>query len=196
APPGYSELAVRYLGEETALRLEPSATPFDALAHLDPLLAIASALRGVMLVLGQLAQDLRVLSSGPFGGLGEIRFPPVQVGSSCMPGKVNPVIPELVLQIGFEVRGACHTIEAAVAAGELELNVMEPVVARALLGSLHDGGRAAALFAERCLAGLEWDTETVERNLQGSYAEALALAATDGYDAAVLRLPANRLRGG
>jgi aspartate ammonia-lyase len=196
APAGFPALAVRYLSEETALPLVPSPNPFDALAHLDPLLTVASALRTVMLVLGQLAQDLRLLSSGPAGGFGEIRLPPVQVGSSLMPGKVNPVIPELVLQIGFEIRGACQTIEAAVAAGELELNIMEPVVARAVLAGLHDSGRVAALFAERCLAGLEWDVEAIARNLEGSFAEAVAVATTDGYDAAVRRLPAIRNRGG
>jgi aspartate ammonia-lyase len=98
-----------------------------------------------------------------------------------MPGKVNPVIPELVLQVAFEVRGAHQTIEAAVAAGEFEVNVMEPVIAKHLLTSLRDAGRMARLFSDRCVAGLVWDTARVHANLAGSYADAMVLAATAGY---------------
>jgi aspartate ammonia-lyase len=137
-----------------------------------------------VLVIAQTAQDLRMLCSGPTGGLGEVQLPSVQVGSSAMPGKVNPVIPELVVQVAFEVRGARQTIEAAVAAGEFELNVMEPVIAKHLLTSMRDAGRMARLFADRCVAGLSWDEARVHANLAGSYADAMVLAATAGYDAA------------
>ncbi len=92
--------------------------------------------------------NLRLLASGPIGGIGEVELPAVQAGSSAMPGKVNPVIPELVLQVSFDVRGTVTTIEAAVAAGELELNVMEPVVARRLPDSLDDVGRVSAVSFE------------------------------------------------
>jgi aspartate ammonia-lyase len=111
----------------------------------------------------------------------------VQVGSSIMPGKLNPVIPELVLQVGFEIRGAAHTIELAVAAGELELNVMEPVIARHMLASLREAGRVARVFADRCVAGLAWDADRVAANLAGSRAELVALAEAEGYEAAARR---------
>jgi aspartate ammonia-lyase len=180
----YRELVIHALSDETAMLMKPSANPFDALSHCDPLLAVASALTRVVLVIAQTAQDLRMLCSGPTGGLGEVLLPSVQVGSSAMPGKVNPVIPELVLQVAFEVRGARQTIEAAVAAGEFELNVMEPVIAKHLLTSMRDAGRMARLFADRCVAGLSWDEARVHANLAGSYADAMVLAATAGYDAA------------
>jgi aspartate ammonia-lyase len=184
APEGYRELAVELLAEETGLPLEPSEDPFDALANLDPYAAVASALARAFLVLGKLAADLRFLSSGPVGGIGEVRLPPVLVGSSCMPGKVNPVLPELVLQVGFEVRGAAHTVELAVAAGELELNVMEPVIASHLLGALEVAGHTAHVFADRCLAGLDWDDDAVQRHLGGSRAASVTRLADVGYDAA------------
>jgi aspartate ammonia-lyase len=185
APPGYRERAVRYLAEEAGLRVVPTADPFDALAHPDGHLAVATAAARAAVVLGKIAADLRLLSSGPHGGLGEVRLPAVQVGSSIMPGKVNPAIPELVMQVGFEIRGAAHVVELAVAAGELELNVMEPVVARALLGALHDLGVVARTFADRCIAGLVWNAEALDRHLAGSLAAAVEHAARDGYAAAV-----------
>ena len=106
-----------------------------------------------------------------------------------MPGKINPAIPELVLQIGYEIRGAAQTIDLAVAAGELELNVMEPVVARHMLVSLRSAGRVARLFADRCVSGLEWDEARVAANLAGSYEGAVALAQREGYEAAARRAP-------
>ena len=184
APHGYKRLAVAYLAEETALSLEAADDPFDALAHLDPLLAVASALTRVMLVLGKIAADLRLLASGPIGGVDEVSLPAVQVGSSLVPGKVNPVIPELVIQVSYEVRGATHAIEAAVADGELKLNVMEPVVAVHLLASLVKAGRVAEIFATRCLAGLRWNQSTVTEHLAGSTAKTIELAARSGYASA------------
>jgi aspartate ammonia-lyase len=184
APDGYRERAVAALGDETGLDLVPNEDAYDALSHLDPLLAVASALTRMMLVTAQAAQDLRFLSSGPIGGIGEVVLPAVQVGSSMMPGKMNPVIPEFVLQVGFEVRGARHIIEAAVAAGELELNVMEPVIAKHLLAALEEAGRAARCFADACVAGVEWNLETTSAHLRGSLMGAVALAADSGWEAA------------
>jgi aspartate ammonia-lyase len=184
APEGYRARAVAYLGEEVGLALEPAADLFDALAHLDPVLAVADALRRIAVVLGKAAADLRFLSSGPVGGIREVRLPAVQVGSSIMPGKLNPVIPELVLQVSFEVRGACHVVEAAVAAGELELNVMEPVIAKHLLAAIADAGRVARQFADRCIAGIEWDETVLSENLLGSLADVVTLAGEAGYGAA------------
>ena len=147
------------------------------------------------LTLAKIAADIRLLSSGPVGGIGEVRIPAVQVGSSLMPGKVNPVIPELVIQASFEIRGAAHVVELAVAAGELDLNVMEMVVARHVLGALVQLGEVASLFASRCLAGLEWDRAAVDRHLAGSRAAAVERALESGHDAERGDLPPDRPRG-
>jgi aspartate ammonia-lyase len=107
----------------------------------------------------------------------------VQVGSSIMPGKLNPVMPELVLQSHMQMQGVLAAVGAAVSGGELELNVMEPVIARQLIGGLREAGRTAELFAERCVAGVEWDLERVAAQLAGSRAHAVERAAVEGYDA-------------
>ena len=185
APTGYRELAVDCLADETGMPLTIVDDAYDSLAHIDEYVSVTSSLVSAMLVMAKVANDLRLLSSGPLGGIAEVRLPAVQVGSSIMPGKVNPVIPELVMQVAFEVRGAANIVEAAAAAGELELNVMEPVVARHLLGALHDVATVSRLFADRCIAGLEWQKATIARHLSGSLADRVDLARTDGYAAAV-----------
>ncbi len=183
APEDFRRIAVGHLAE---LRpgVEAAADLFDSLQHLDAYVAVASELGRVCLVASKLAGDLRILSSGPHGGLGEAVLPPVQPGSSIMPGKVNPVIPELVLQVGFEIEGVRRVVDAAAGAGELELNVMEPVIAASLLPALEKVGRTAIVFAERCLAGLTWDAERVRTNLDGSLASRVREAEVSGYEAA------------
>jgi aspartate ammonia-lyase len=184
APAGYRARVVELLAEECGRPLRPAESPFDALAHLDGYVGVSAALVRVLLTAEQLARDLRLLSSGPRGGIGELRLPAVAVGSSAMPGKINPAIPELVLQVSFELRGRAQTVELAVAAGELELNVMEPVIARALLEGAHDAARVLELFAARCLEGLDWQLDAVAEHLEGSLAGAVERAARDGYTAA------------
>ncbi len=182
APPGFGGTAVSELAALTGLELTPSVDLFDALRHADGLLAVADALCRLWLVPAQLARDLRLLASGPIGGLGEVVLPALQPGSSIMPGKVNPVLPELVVQLGFELRGVAAVVSAAAAAGELELNVMEPAIAANLLPALARAGRTAELFAERCVAGLQWDDERIAAHLAGSLAERVERATTHGHD--------------
>ena len=184
APDGYRERAVALLAEETGLPLAPSADLHAALAFLDPLVGVASAAARAAAVLAQIASDLRLLASGPVGGIGEVVLPELQPGSSQMPGKVNPVLPELVIQTGFDAAARLTAVQAASAAGELELNVMEPVAVRHLLEGLEQLATTASLFAERCLAGLSWNREAVAAHLAGSRAAAVALALEQGYDAA------------
>lgn len=188
APAGYRELAVERLAARTGFALRPAEDPFDALAHLDPLLSLAAAAAAAAVTLGKIAADLRLLASGPVGGIGEVRLPVVQRGSSMMPGKVNPVVPEHVLQASFEIRGDAHVVELAVAAGELDVNVMETVIARHLLEALARLAAAAETFAVHCLRGLEWDADAVARHLAGSLAAAVERAREDGdaADAAAL----------
>lgn len=186
APPEYRALVLEYLADESGIAVRGSDDLFDALANLDAYVDVAAQLVRVAVVLAKIAADLRLLSSGPVGGIGEVSLPAVQVGSSIMPGKVNPVIPELVMQVSYEVRGMATTVETAVAAGELELNVMEPVIARHLLGSLRDVGAVARIFGDRCIAGLRWNADTIAEHLGGSLQGAVEDMAEQGY-AAVAR---------
>ncbi len=184
ATDAYREVIVGYLGEETGLPLRAASDPFDALANTDRLLAVATELQRLVIVVARSAQDLRLLSSGPAGGIAEVSLPAVLVGSSIMPGKVNPVVPELVLQTSYQVRGAAKTIEIAVSSGELELNVMGPVVGRQLLTSLADVATVFRVYADRCVAGLVWNDEAVSAHLGGSRAELVERARQLGYRAA------------
>ena len=183
APDGFREVAVRHLAARHP-GVEAADDLFDGLQHLDAYVAVASELGRVCLVASKLAADLRLLSSGPHGGLGEAVLPAVQAGSTIMPGKVNPVIPELVLQVGFEVEGVRRVVDAAAGAGELELNVMEPAIAASLLPALEKVGRTAVVFAERCLNGLTWDEARMHANLGGSLATRVLDAQATGYEAA------------
>jgi aspartate ammonia-lyase len=183
APAEYAKEAVALLAARTELPLRPAEDRFDALAHLDGFLTVATATAAAALTLGKIAADLRLLSSGPIGGIAEISLPAVQVGSSIMPGKVNPVIPELVIQASFEIRGAAHIVELAAAAGELDLNVMGPVVTRHLLGAMTQLEEVAGVFADRCLMGVRWDREIVERHLAGSLEGLVERALVVGHDA-------------
>lgn len=180
----YRDVVVKYLAKETGLPLRRAQDPFDALANADGLLAVANELQRLAIVVARSAQDFRLLASGPEGGIGEVALPAVLVGSSIMPGKVNPVVPELVLQTSFQVRGSAKTIEIAVASRELELNVMSPVIARQLLTSLADSAVVFRLYADRCISGLVWNADAVEAHLSGSRAELVEQARRRGYRAA------------
>ena len=183
APAGFADHAVATLADVVGLPLRPADDPFDALQNADPFLAVASELSRLWVVVSKLAADLRLQSSGPIGGIGEMALPAVQAGSSIMPGKVNPVIPELVLLVDFEVSGARAVVEQRARAGELELNVMETAIAASLLPALEKSGRCAALFAERCIAGLTWSEERIRANLAGSLGDRVLGATLSGHDA-------------
>ncbi|WP_326836952.1 lyase family protein [Amycolatopsis rhabdoformis] len=185
SPDGYADLVVRHLAAVSGKPVTAAEDYFDALAHLDGYATVAAALVRASGVLGKIARDLRLLSSGPVGGLGEVRLPELQAGSSIMPGKVNPVVPELVIQLGFRIRGAAATVDAAADAGELELNVMEPVVVDALAGAFADLTAAATIFREKCVERLQWDTEAVARHAAGALDQYVTLATTAGYRTAV-----------
>jgi aspartate ammonia-lyase len=186
-PEGFARYASAALNSRTHLRLRPAGDLYTSMAFLPQYLAVASATSRCAIHMARIAQDLRILSSGPAGGIGEIELPAVQVGSSFMPGKVNPVIPELVMQVSFSIRGAEAVVAMATAAGELELNVMEPVIVKHLLGSMRDLERAATIFATRCVAGLRWNRRAVDAHLKGSLAGAVEEAIERGYESAARR---------
>ncbi|MGY4098838.1 lyase family protein [Nocardia sp. R16R-3T] len=183
----YRVLAVRELASVTGRKLESAPDLFDALANLDPYAAIADAGARAALTMAKIAADIRLLSSGPIGGLGDLSIPAVQAGSSIMPAKVNPAIPEYVMQLSYRVRGAAYTVECAVAAGELELNIMEPVIVDSIVTIFDDIAAAATSFTERCVAGITWDGPRRESNLRGALDSWVTLAATSGYDVTTSR---------
>jgi aspartate ammonia-lyase len=192
AASGYRRVVVEYLAARTELPLAPVADPFDSLAHLDPFLGVSAATATAGITLAKIAGDLRFLASGPKGGIAEVRLPAVQLGSSIMPNKINPVIPERVIQASFELRGARYIVECAVAAAEQDVNVMEPVIARQLLESLDLLTGIADVFALRCLADFTWDADVVERHLDGSLEQAVNRASEIGHDAVEVELGLHR----
>lgn len=134
--------------------------------------------------LSKISNDLRLLSSGPRGGLAEISLPALQPGSSIMPGKVNPVIPEVVNQVAFQVIGADLTITLAAEAGQLQLNVMEPVIAYSMLKSISLLTNAARVLREKCIIGITANEERCRAHLETSTSVATALTPLIGYERA------------
>ncbi|MFF0221150.1 lyase family protein [Streptomyces sp. NPDC004629] len=191
APDGFGDQVAAQLAALTGRPVAAASNRFDAMSHMDPYAAIAGAGSRAAITMAKIAADIRLLSSGPTGGFGDLTIPAVQAGSSIMPAKVNPVIPEFVMQLGHRVRGQALTVDCAVADGELELNVMEPVVLDALTSVFDDLTAAADTFARRCVAGLAWNGAHRERNLGGALDHWVELAVSEGYESAT-----TRLRGG
>ena len=188
APDSFEERVAAELASLTGLAVTVAPNRYDALSHLDPYAAIAAAGSRAAITMAKIAADVRLLSSGPHGGLGDLTIPAVQSGSSIMPAKVNSVIPEYVMQLSYRVRGLALTVDCAVADGELELNVMEPVVVDALTTIFDDLTAAAETFARRCVDGLAWDGPHRDRNLAGALDHWVELSATEGYENATDQL--------
>jgi len=193
AAPGYRELALEELRSVTGLRLFGAEKLVEAVRNLGDLAEFAGALKSLALAVTQICNDLRMLSMGPRTGLAEFSLPEVQPGSSIMPGKVNPSIVEMVNMVCLRVIGAEQTISLAVAAGQLDMSVMTPVIADELLEVetlLANGLRA---LAERCVSGIEPDVERDRAYAEASLAMATALRPALGYDrAAELAMEAHR----
>jgi fumarate hydratase class II len=182
--PEFAERVRRRLSEETGLAISAPADPFESQAARDALVEASGALKTVAVSLTKIANDLRLLASGPRAGLAEIRLPELQKGSSIMPGKVNPVIPEVVTQVGAQVIGNDQAIAVGALQGHLELNVFVPMMARNLLQSIALLGAACRLLAEKCVEGIEANRETCERYAELTLSAATALNPYIGYDRA------------
>jgi aspartate ammonia-lyase len=182
AHPRFRRRAVRELARLTGERLRLATDPVAATWSLRPLLGCSAALRGVAVDLAKICRDLRLLASGPHTGLGELALPEVEPGSSIMPGKVNPSVPEAVEMACYRVAGNDQAIALAAGAGELELNVMTPLVAWCLAESLELLARAVRLLRERAVAGLRVNRARVAALLRGSLVEATALSPYLGYE--------------
>jgi aspartate ammonia-lyase len=177
----YTRAAISALAQESGFPVVPASNRFRVTQSMGDVLAVSGAMRRLAVEVGKIASDLRLMAMGPRAGIAEVRLPAVQPGSSIMPGKVNPSIPEMVNQVCYQVLGCDATIAAAAEAGQLELNVMMPVMA---WNALHAAGilsRAMSILATRTVAGLEADEHRCRELLDRSTAVATALSPYLGY---------------
>jgi fumarate hydratase, class II len=183
----HSEFAQRVRGklaEDTGLDISEPLDRFEAQANRDALVELSGALKVVAVSLNKIANDLALMGSGPRAGLAELRLPALQKGSSIMPGKVNPVICEVAIQVAAQVIGNDAAITIAGSQGQFELNVRVPLIARNLLDSIKLLAAASRLLDTRCVQGIEADEETAGRHAEASLAAATALNPHIGYDRA------------
>ena len=181
--PEFAERVRRILASE-GLEISAPADPFESQAARDSLVEASGALKVVAVSLTKIANDLRLMGSGPRAGLSEIFLPELQKGSSIMPGKVNPVIPEVVTQVAAQVIGNDTAITVGGMSGQFELNVYVPLIARNLLQSIRLLASASRLLAERCVDGIEANREQCERYAELTLSAATALNPYIGYDKA------------
>jgi fumarate hydratase class II len=181
-PSGYAAAVIARLAKETKLPLSEAADHVAANASRDALVDLSGLLRVTAVALAKCADDLRWMGSGPAAGLAEVRLPDLQPGSSIMPGKVNPVLCEAVLQVVSQVIGNDAAVAWAGARGNFELNVQLPVMAKNLLSSIELLGSVSRLFADRCVDGLEADVERCRRYAESTPQVATALNPLLGYE--------------
>jgi fumarate hydratase, class II len=184
APPGFAAAVIERLAGQLDLPLTEARDHFEAAGARDALVAASGVLRVIAVSLYKICNDLRLMGSGPRTGLAEIRIPDLQPGSSIMPGKVNPVICEAVCQVCAQVIGNDAAVAFGGAAGNFELNVMMPVIARNLLASIRLLSAAAVALADKCVAGISADAARLRRNAESSPAIVTALNRYLGYEEA------------
>jgi fumarate hydratase class II len=182
--PEFAERVRERLAREAGLTILPPADPFEATAARDALVEASGALKTVAVSLTKIANDLRFMGSGPRAGLAEIALPELQKGSSIMPGKVNPVIPEVVTQVAAQVIGNDQAIAVGGLQGHFELNTFVPLIARNLLESIELLASSSRLFAEKCVDGIVANRETCEHYAELTLSAATALNPYIGYDRA------------
>ncbi len=183
-PPGFPEKTISKIAAETGLPFIPAENRFEAIAARDAQVALMGSLNTVAVSLSRIASDLRLLTSGPRAGFGEITLPSLQPGSSIMPGKVNPVIPEMVIQAAAYINGKNFSVTIAGQTGPLELNMMHPLIAHETLTAIRILGNACEDFAKKCIEGIRANKERCEHWIEWSLALVTPLAAEIGYDRA------------
>ncbi|MGE0004876.1 MAG: aspartate ammonia-lyase [Parvibaculaceae bacterium] len=181
---GYRVNALAHLRRLSGLDITPESNLFDGLQNADQWIGAAAALKAIGLLLSKISNDLRLLSSGPKAGLGEIELPAVQPGSSIMPGKVNPVIPEMMMQVYFRILGNDATIARA-CEGELDLNVWESAIMNAISEAITLLSRSIPIFVEKCLNGIEANVAVCRAHAEASLALAAVIASLHDYPKAV-----------
>jgi fumarate hydratase class II len=182
--PEFAERVRERLADESKLTILPPADPFEAQAARDALVEASGALKTVAVSLTKIANDLRLMGSGPRAGLAEIFLPELQKGSSIMPGKVNPIMPEVATQVAAQVIGNDQAITVGGMQGHFELNVFVPLIARNLLDSIRLLASASRLLAEKCVEGIQANREQCERYAELTLSAATALNPYVGYDVA------------
>jgi aspartate ammonia-lyase len=181
AHPEYAGLVCRRLSEITGIPLVTAPNLVEATQDCGAFVQLSGVLKRVAVKLSKTCNDLRLLSSGPRAGLGEINLPPMQAGSSIMPGKVNPVIPEVVNQVAFEVIGNDVTVSFAAEAGQLQLNAFEPIIAHSLFKSVNHLRNGCLTLAERCVKGITANRERLRSVVENSIGVVTALNPYIGY---------------
>ncbi|RMF93266.1 MAG: aspartate ammonia-lyase [Candidatus Schekmanbacteria bacterium] len=181
---GYKKLVVKYLAQETGLKLKSAKNLFEAMQSMSPFLQLSSSLKNYAIDLSRICNDLRLMSSGPATGLNEINLPPVQPGSSIMPGKVNPVIAEAMNMVCYQVIGNDTAISYASQAGQLELNVMMPLIAFNIVNSLKILAAGLKMFREKCIVGISANKGICRFYAERSEGIATALNRYIGYSRA------------
>ena len=184
APPRFGAEVISRLAQRTGIEWVDAVDHFEAQSTQDALVDVSAACRAVGLSLHKIAGDLRLLGSGPEGGLGEVALPELQAGSSIMPGKVNPVIPEVVQQVTAQVVGNDATVVFASTLSTLQLNTAMPVIARSLVSSLRLLSTSSRALADKCIRGLEADTQRMRHLAERSAAITMILVPHVGYDVA------------
>ncbi|MCZ8165206.1 class II fumarate hydratase [Silanimonas sp.] len=184
AHPRFAERAIAVLAQDTGVPFQAAANPFMGIAAQDGAVELSGQLNGLAVVLMKISNDLRWMNSGPLAGLGEIELPALQPGSSIMPGKVNPVIPEAVAMVAAQVMGMHATISVAAQSGNFQLNVMLPVIAHNLLWAIELSANAARLLADRAIAGFTVREDRLQEALARNPILVTALNPLIGYEKA------------
>ncbi|MBV2179996.1 aspartate ammonia-lyase [Castellaniella sp. MT123] len=182
----YQEAVIEELRKVTGISFVPADNLVEACWDTDAFVTVSGALKRFAVRLSKICNDLRLLSSGPRGGLGEIDLPPMQAGSSIMPGKVNPVIPEVVNQVAFQVIGNDLTVTLAAESGQLQLNAMEPVIVFNILQSMRLLTSAISTLSSKCVSGISANIQVCKGHLESSMAGATALTPVIGYGRAAV----------
>ena len=182
APKGYSSAVCKHLADICGFPIIPAKNLIEATSDTGTFLAWSGVLRRTATKLSKICNDLRLLASGPRAGIGEICLPPVQAGSSIMPGKVNPVIPEMVNQVAYQVMGNDLTVMLACESGQLQLNAFEPIMVANLFQSIDIMKRAMRILGDRCISGITANTEHCQKNLHVSITLITLLNPQLGYE--------------
>ncbi|MWL86864.1 aspartate ammonia-lyase [Cupriavidus sp. SW-Y-13] len=196
AHPSYAPLVLQRLRDITGIPLSTAPNLIEATQDCGSFVQLSGVLKRVAVKLSKTCNDLRLLSSGPRAGFGEINLPPMQAGSSIMPGKVNPVIPEVVNQIAFEVIGNDVTVSFAAEAGQLQLNAFEPIIAHSLFKSVSHLRAGCLTLAERCVSGITANEDKLRAAVQNSIGVVTALNPYIGYENATAVAQEAHVTGG
>jgi aspartate ammonia-lyase len=180
--PGYAPLACLHLVELSGVQVKTAENLIEATQDCGAFVQLSGVLKRIAVKLSKTCNDLRLLSSGPRAGLGEINLPPVQAGSSIMPGKINPVIPEVVNQVAFEVIGNDMTVTMAAEGGQLQLNAFEPIIAYSLFRSIHHLRQACQVLSRQCIVGITANAARMSEMVRNTIGIVTALNPYIGYE--------------